>query len=45
MLSSEQENIKSPEWHGRVLKERQRKITKGKMKFISLEQLKEHFRK
>ena len=45
MLSSEQENIKSPEWHGRILKERQRKIAKGKMKFISLDQLKDHFRK
>ncbi|MFA6567326.1 MAG: addiction module protein [Victivallales bacterium] len=45
MLSSEQENIKSPEWHSRVLKERQRKIAKGKMKFISLDQLKDHFRK
>ncbi len=45
MLSSEQENIKSPKWHGRVLKERQRKIAKGKMKFISLDQLKDHFHK
>jgi hypothetical protein len=45
MLSSEQENIKSPDWHGRVLKERQRKTAKRKMKFISLEQLKDHFRK
>ena len=45
MLSTEQGNIKSPDWHGRVLKERQRKIAKGKMKFISLDQLKDHFHK
>jgi len=45
MLSSEQDNIESPAWHGRVLKERQRKTAKGKMKFFSLDQLKDHFRK
>jgi hypothetical protein len=45
MLSSEEENIKSPDWHGKVLMERHEKMAKGKMKFISMEQLKDHFRK
>ncbi len=45
MLSAEEENIKSPDWHGKVLKERQDKIAKGKMKFISLDRLKDHFSK
>ncbi len=39
-LLADESNIESPEWHGDVLRERQKKIENGEMEFISLEEFK-----
>ena len=36
----ENDEIESPEWHAQILEERKMKITNGKAKFISLDELK-----
>lgn len=38
-LIDEECEIKSPEWHQDILKEREKKIKDGKAEFISLEEL------
>ena len=44
-LSKSEDKIPVPDWHKRVLNERQRRIDAGKAMFISLEELKERIRK
>lgn len=44
-LSSNAENMDSPEWHREVLKERQQQIESGQAKFIDWEQAKADIRK
>ncbi|MBF0548256.1 MAG: addiction module protein [Candidatus Riflebacteria bacterium] len=44
-LCHEEKEIESPVWHEKILKERQERFKSGKTKFITLENLKEHFRK
>jgi putative addiction module component (TIGR02574 family) len=44
-LSKDEDKIPVPEWHKRVLDERQVRIDTGKAKFISLEAMKERVRK
>jgi Putative addiction module component len=40
-LSKEQQDMESPEWHGKVLAVRQAKVDSGKGEFLSVAQLKE----
>ena len=39
-LSSDDPEIKSPEWHQDVLNGRKKDVTEGKVQFISLEEVK-----
>ncbi len=39
-LLTDESNVESPEWHGEVLREREKKLESGEVKFISLEELK-----
>ncbi|OGL47231.1 MAG: hypothetical protein A2161_17530 [Candidatus Schekmanbacteria bacterium RBG_13_48_7] len=39
-LLDKESEIKSPEWHQNILKDRKRKIKNGKAEFISLAELK-----
>ncbi|MFZ2958319.1 MAG: addiction module protein [Candidatus Ozemobacteraceae bacterium] len=43
-LCHEEQEIESPAWHEKILKERNDRLKSGKTKFISLELLKNHFR-
>jgi putative addiction module component (TIGR02574 family) len=38
-LVDEESEIKSPEWHKDILKDRKRKIETGKAEFVSIEKL------
>ena len=40
-LSNEQQDMESPEWHGKVLAARQAKVDSGKGEFLSVAFLKE----
>ena len=40
-LSKEQQDLESPEWHGKVLAARQAKVDSGKGEFLSVALLKE----
>jgi hypothetical protein len=44
-LSQDGDNVASPEWHGTVLKERERKLTAGEDKLIDWESAKRDLRK
>jgi putative addiction module component len=44
-LSKEQQDIKSPEWHGEVLAARQTKVDSGEAQFLTVSQLKERRRR
>jgi putative addiction module component (TIGR02574 family) len=44
-LSKKPEEIESPEWHGEVLAARKAKIDSGEAQFLSVDQLKERFRR
>ena len=44
-LSKHEDQVPVPDWHKRVLDERQRQIDAGKATFISLEEMKERVRK
>ncbi len=39
-LCHEEEEIKSPAWHGKILEERKNKIKSGEAEFITIEDLK-----
>ena len=45
VMSHEEEEIVSPNWHEEILNERKNKINSGKTNFISLDQLKNKFNK
>ena len=38
-LSHDETEIESPDWHGKILKERMKKVKDGSAKFISIEEL------
>ena len=44
-LSTREEQVPVPDWHKRVLDERQRQIDVGEARFVSLEEIKERVRK
>ena len=44
-LCHEEHEIESPAWHEKILKERNDRLKSGKTKFITLDRLKDHFRK
>jgi len=44
-LFHEDQEIESPAWHEKILKERKDRLKSGKTKFTTLEHLKNHFRK
>ena len=44
-LSKEQQDMESPEWHGKVLAVRQAKVDSGKGEFFSVAQLRERLRR
>ncbi len=44
-ISVSQEKLKSPAWHGDVLKERLAKVKAGKGSFLTVQQLKERLAK
>lgn len=44
-LSKEQQDIESPEWHGKVLAARKAKADSGKAQFLSIAQLKKRLRR
>ena len=44
-LCHEEQEIKSPAWHGKTLKERKKKIESGEAEFISIDELKAGIRK
>lgn len=44
-LSRDPENVKSPGWHGQVLKEREARIASGSAIFISWERAKKEIRR
>ena len=44
-LTHDAEEIASPDWHGAVLEERQRKIDSGEAEFLLIEELKERRRR
>jgi len=44
-LAKEQQDIKSPEWHGEVLAARKAKVDSGVAKFLSVAQLKKRLRR
>lgn len=44
-LSHEEKEIESPAWHEEILRRRKERIESGEAKFITLEQLKDHYRK
>ena len=44
-LSKEQQDIKSPQWHGEVLAARKAKADSGEAKFLSVTQLKKRLRR
>jgi len=44
-LSKKPEEIESPEWHGEVLAARKAKVDSGEAQFLSVDQLKERFRR
>jgi Putative addiction module component len=37
-LSNESQELQSPEWHGRILAERKRRIQEGESKFVSIDE-------
>ena len=39
-LCHEEQEIKSPAWHGKILEERKKKIESGEAEFISIDELK-----
>ncbi|GBE05980.1 putative addiction module component [bacterium BMS3Abin10] len=39
-LCHEEQEIKSPAWHGKILKKRKKKIESGEAEFISIDELK-----
>ena len=41
-LIHDDSEIKSPDWHGEILRERKRKIEHGEAEYISLEDLKKN---
>lgn len=45
VMSHEEEEIVSPNWHEEILNERKNNINSGKTNFISLDQLKNKFNK
>lgn len=45
LLSKEQQDMESPEWHGKVLAARQAKVDSGKGEFLSVALLKERLRR
>ena len=45
VMSHEEEEIVSPNWHEEILNERKKNINSGKTNFISLDQLKNKFNK
>ena len=44
-LSKEQQDMESPEWHGKVLAARQAKVDSGNGEFLSVALLKERLRR
>ena len=44
-LSKEQQDIKSPQWHGEVIAARKAKADSGEAKFLSVTQLKKRLRR
>ena len=44
-LCHEEQEIKSPAWHGKILKKRKKKIESGEAEFISIDELKAGIRK
>ena len=44
-LSTEQQDMESPEWHGKVLAARQARVDSGKGEFLSVALLKERLRR
>ena len=44
-LSHEDQQIKSPSWHEDILRKRKEKLESGELKFITIDQLKKHYRK
>lgn len=44
-LSKEQQDLESPEWHGKVLAARQAKVDSGEAQFLTVAQLKERLRR
>jgi putative addiction module component (TIGR02574 family) len=44
-LSKEQQDIKSPEWHGEVLAARKARVDSGEGKFLSVTELKKRLRR
>ena len=45
LLSKEEQDIESPEWHGEVLAARRAKVESGEAWFLSVAQLKERLRR
>jgi putative addiction module component (TIGR02574 family) len=44
-LSTEQQDMESPEWHGKVLAARRAKVDSGKGQFLTVDLLKERLRR
>jgi hypothetical protein len=44
-VSNDKHEIPSPAWHASILEQRRKKIASGKAHFITLEQLKNHFKR
>jgi len=44
-LAKEQQEIESPEWHGKVLAARKAKVDSGAAKFLSVAELKKRLRR
>jgi putative addiction module component (TIGR02574 family) len=40
LLDKANSEIESPEWHGEILKDRQRKIKEGKATYLTIDELK-----
>ena len=44
-ICQDEDEPKSPEWHGAVLEERQQKIASGNAKWLSMDELKKRLRR